>query len=81
VLSLPLSTIATNRFVARRLTTNQVLPSHIVVGSCAHRLDLSMNKLASLPESVGELSYLRWLDLSQNQLTELPFSFGACVIQ
>lgn len=37
-------------------------------------LNLSGNKLISLPESVGQLQRLRYLDLSNNRLQTLPKS-------
>ena len=40
------------------------------------KLDLSYNKLSSLPESFGNLSNLRILYLNDNQLSSLPESFG-----
>lgn len=39
-------------------------------------LVLSDLRVASLPESVGNLTYLTRLDLSGNQLTKLPESLG-----
>ena len=38
-------------------------------------LDLSCNKLQSLPESFGQLVLLQKLDLYSNQLTSLPLTF------
>ncbi|KAL0265799.1 UNVERIFIED_CONTAM: hypothetical protein PYX00_011514 [Menopon gallinae] len=35
-------------------------------------LDLSHNRLATLPKEIGSLSQLRWLYLNHNQLTTLP---------
>ncbi|MHA1618276.1 MAG: leucine-rich repeat domain-containing protein, partial [Promethearchaeota archaeon] len=39
-------------------------------------LDLSHNRLTSLPSDFGEMVGLEELDLSQNQLTTLPTNFG-----
>lgn len=38
-------------------------------------LDLSCNKLQSLPDSFGQLVLLQKLDLYSNQLTTLPLTF------
>jgi leucine-rich repeat protein SHOC2 len=40
------------------------------------KLDLSVNELTSLPESIGNFSNLPTLDLSVNELTSLPESIG-----
>ena len=47
---------------------------HSAFTSRLQKLDLSSNRLTSLPESIGNLSHLQILDLSSNQLTSLPES-------
>ncbi|CAN7948007.1 unnamed protein product, partial [Ixodes hexagonus] len=42
----------------------------------ATRLDLSCNKIASLPDAFCSLVHLKEVDLSKNQLKELPANFG-----
>eukprot|EP00962_Isochrysis_galbana_P040034 scaffold14472_cov115-Isochrysis_galbana.AAC.2 len=46
------------------------------VGSSLKTLQLSDNRLASLPADVGELRLLETLNLNGNRLRELPSSFG-----
>lgn len=42
----------------------------------ATRLDLSCNKIASLPDAFCSLVHLKEVDLSKNRLKELPANFG-----
>lgn len=42
----------------------------------AVKLDLSCNKIATLPDAFCALTHLKELDLSKNQLRELPANFG-----
>jgi internalin A len=39
-------------------------------------LDISNNKLMTLPESISQLSQLQWLNLADNQITTLPESIS-----
>lgn len=40
------------------------------------KLDLSKNKIKSLPDEFGVLRNLRYLNLYDNQLQHLPITFG-----
>ncbi len=40
------------------------------------RLDLRNNQLTTLPESIGNLTKLKYIKLDDNQLTTLPESIG-----
>ncbi len=40
------------------------------------KLDLSKNRLHSLPDNIGNLQRLQYLDLYSNQLTSLPVGLG-----
>jgi len=39
-------------------------------------LKLSNNELTTLPDSIGNLTGLKWLQLSNNELTSLPEEIG-----
>lgn len=41
-------------------------------------LDVSGNRLAALPDSIGQLRRLRFLNALRNQLTALPDAIGGC---